>query len=701
MSLMPQSDASTVAPRADPMVWLSSGAMAEPKASASVHRSAARNAAALAWMFAKRARGRPTGFLLRKTADLAARYFRAATSTVGVNPYASPYRRGDELRGGLLTEAATVSSTLKRFAASGAPEVTHVMAVADGAVSGRFMVLSNTTSPDGETWDCDFVSGARWPVRFHSLYAYSDLLDLARPSDVKVPWELARLQALPVLALAFVFTGDERYAGACSARFSSWDRACPVGFGINWTVGMEVAMRAISLILTSEFLAGSTGAGNFVTSRLVESLGEHGRFLYRNIEYSDINGNHYVSCLLGLLYLGLALPKHDEAAKWRETAVAGLKREIVAESYADGVCHEGSIPYHRLVVEIFAHAALLCRRAGIELGQPFHDRLQRMFEFIAGYTKPSGEAPVWGDADDGRVHSFGAQKLNDHRYLLALGAKLYGRSDLGASAGPSRLDSELLLDHNLQNRTAPAVDAATVRAPVAFREGGFFVLRSGDGYAMVDCGDVGMRGRGGHGHHDTLALELTLRGVDVLTDSGCSSYTRDLQERRRMISVGAHNVGTLDHREPAPLADQRLTHAGSYRFELRGWDPDALMVRAAHFGFGAEAPYEREIQLDPSGGACTIRDSFNAPGRHDASWMFHFAEGWSAPRLERSKAVVARAGWIAELSWDAEIDSKVVQTAVYPAYGLRHERWAVQCTADFTNTLTRGFRIELREELSA
>jgi hypothetical protein len=323
-----------------------------------------------------------------------------------------------------------------------------------------------------------------------------------------------------------------------------------------------------------------------------------------------------------------------------------------------------------------------------------------MLEFTAGYTKPSGDAPVWGDADDGRIHSFGAQALNDHRYLLALGASLYGRRDFAASAGPVRLDSALLLDESLQQIMPPASDQA-VGPPTAFRDGGFFVLRRGNSYAMLDCGDVGMRGRGGHGHHDTLALELTLGGVDVLTDSGCSSYTRDLQERRRMISVSAHNVATLDDREPAPLADQRLTHAGAYPFELRTWDANALVVRAAHFGFGADAPYEREVHLDASGAFCSIRDSFTAPGQHYASWMFHFAEGWSPPRLEGAKAVIARPGWIAELSWSVDVEAKVMPTSVYPAYGLRHERWAVHCMARFTNLLTVTFRIQLRKEFSA
>src|SRR5207248_10166139 len=136
--------------------------------------------------------------------------------------------------------------------------------------------------------------------------------------------------------------------------------------------------------------------------------------------YSDINGNHYSSCLLGLFYLGLALPDHPEASEWRAASLRGLVQEILAETYEDGVDHEGSIPYHRLVMEIFVHTALLARRSAIELGTQFHARLQRMAEFVVAYTKPSGEAPVWGDADDGRIHALGAQSMNDHRYLIWL-----------------------------------------------------------------------------------------------------------------------------------------------------------------------------------------------------------------------------------------------------------------------------------------
>jgi hypothetical protein len=54
-----------------------------------------------------------------------------------------------------------------------------------------------------------------------------------------------------------------------------------------------------------------------------------------------------------------------------------------------------------------------------------------------------------------------------------------------------------------------------------FDAGGFFVMRgSARTHVFIDCGEVGMRGRGGHGHNDVLSFELMLDGLNVITDSG-------------------------------------------------------------------------------------------------------------------------------------------------------------------------------------
>ena len=106
----------------------------------------------------------------------------------------------------------------------------------------------------------------------------------------------------------------------------------------------------------------------------------------------------------------------------------------------DGVHYESSLSYHRLVTELFLSSAVLCRQHGIELPGAFHTRLERMCDFVQGYTKPNGLAPQIGDGDNGRLHiltGYGRVDVRDHRHLLAVGGLFYDRADWLAVAGPS------------------------------------------------------------------------------------------------------------------------------------------------------------------------------------------------------------------------------------------------------------------------
>ncbi len=172
-------------------------------------------------------------------------------------------------------------------------------------------------------------------------------------------------------------------------------------------------------------------------------MARHGRFLARNLEYSDISGNHLTSCLLGSLVLGLALPEERESARWRSSAGSGLRREILAQVHPDGVCHEGSIPYHRLVLELFLTAEVLACRHGIDLGAAYRERLVRMLDVLVAVRRPDGLLPLWGDNDDGSVLRLSADPVQDPGGLLAAAGVLLGRPDL-AAAGRPRLE-ELLL----------------------------------------------------------------------------------------------------------------------------------------------------------------------------------------------------------------------------------------------------------------
>jgi hypothetical protein len=406
-------------------------------------------------------RKRPLGFLLRKLSDEARKILRRFLASVGPHPYRSRRAATAPRMTGRLFPGEDLDAGIELLGRIQPEEIDALRAAADRIARGEIEVFSHALPAGARiNWQSDFVSGRLWPMKFHTRFAYSELLDLRYASDVKVPWELSRLQRLPILALAYRRFGEERYLEALLAELEGWDAANPVGYGVNWVVGMEASLRAVNVIWAAEILAGTAGAERFAHSRLLPFLVEHGRFVYRNLEHSDVNGNHYTACLVGLLYLGLYLPELAESRRWVSFAHRELAREMPLQVYPDGVCHEGSIPYHRLVLELFLHAAVLARRLDLELGAAYWERLEKMFDFVHAYTKPNGEAPVWGDIDDGRVLTLGNQRVQDHRYLLAVGAALFDRAELLAASGPASLDAFALLERSQTTRLAEAWETA-------------------------------------------------------------------------------------------------------------------------------------------------------------------------------------------------------------------------------------------------
>ena len=106
---------------------------------------------------------------------------------------------------------------------------------------------------------------------------------------------------------------------------------------------------------------------------------------------------------------------------------------------ADGADFESSVPYHRLVAELFLGGARLAASQTAPLSRAYLDRLRMMIEYLAAVLRPDGLMPVVGDADDGRLHiasGYGAGNPQDSRHLLAAAGAFFGRDDWMLAAGP-------------------------------------------------------------------------------------------------------------------------------------------------------------------------------------------------------------------------------------------------------------------------
>src|SRR3989442_4023732 len=126
-----------------------------------------------------------------------------------------------------------------------------IVAFADEIRAGRYPFLGYGTAELGTRpkWNLDFVSGAEWSyVRRESRKCIRH-----DGSDVKVPYQLSRLQFLPVLGKANVLNGDDSYRRTAKDLLSHWIESNPAPVGVNWTVAMEAGLRAIRTCIPLTF----------------------------------------------------------------------------------------------------------------------------------------------------------------------------------------------------------------------------------------------------------------------------------------------------------------------------------------------------------------------------------------------------------------------------------------------------------------
>ncbi|NQV82803.1 MAG: alginate lyase family protein [Rhodospirillales bacterium] len=557
-------------------------------------------------------------------------------------------------------------------------DAARILAAAEDAVAHRVDLLGSGPVDLGTpiSWHTDFKSGHSWPV---IAFRRIDVLDLGRDSDIKVPWELSRLQWLIPVGQAYLLSGDDRYALAVRDVIEDWTAANPMARGVNWACTMDVALRGIALVwLFHVFHAAPAWQDDHFRMDFLKLLYLHGDFTSRNLEWSDINGNHLGTDAAGLVIMGLFFGNGPAPQPWQRQGWDILTNELPKQVFRDGVDFEVSAGYQRLALEIFLLPALYRRKAGLDVPTQYTERLAKMATLIAAYSRTDGSTPLWGDADDGRILPFGGQAITDHRYMIALAGLGFDDEDILSLASGSTAEIFWCLG---PDAIAKIPAQPKTLASQAFHDGGVFIMRGGDDHVFIDGGPVGMAGRGGHGHNDCLSFEASLLGTTLITDCGAYVYSADPAWRNDFRSTGFHNTPVVGGEEqnrfvrPEYLWSLHNDAEPDVRHWSSGDDWDRFV--GAHSGYRrlpAPVTPVRGIGFEKTNHRIVISDHFEGNGDHGVRVPYHFAPGveatQEAPDLWRLNAGASEFLLIANGGEDWT--TTLGEGWVSPSYGVKH-----------------------------
>jgi hypothetical protein len=293
-------------------------------------------------------------------------------------------------------------------------------------------------------WQLDFKSGYRWSES--DWYKNIKLITSHEGVDIKVPWELSRMQHLSEMAMTYSLGKDENILIEFKNQVLDWIAANPPRFGVNWACTMDVGIRIANLLIAFDiFVAQEASFDKPFLKVFASSVYDHADHIIKNLEWSEtIRANHYLGNIAGLLIASAYLPSDKQTDALLAFAVQELFIEVDRQFLTDGGHFEASTNYHRLCAEmavisatfleslpadriasmfnsspryinygpglnsnILNNLAVGYKKTGKVLPVSFYRKINLAAQFTHDITKFDGTVPQIGDNDSGRFIRLG------------------------------------------------------------------------------------------------------------------------------------------------------------------------------------------------------------------------------------------------------------------------------------------------------
>ncbi|MGD0626637.1 MAG: alginate lyase family protein [Thermodesulfobacteriota bacterium] len=430
-------------------------------------------------------------------------------------------------------------------------------------------------------WQINPTNGQVWKPAIHWATALKGDTEIG---DIKLTWEVARFPHAYHLARGAAFdpSKKEEFSQGLLAQIEDFIEANPVGSGIHWASGQEIAFRLLSWIFSLDVLMIRSDTGGRAARIIAKSLLEGSGHIEENIDYArfSVYNNHLLSEALALYAAGILLPQAPESGRWRRLGLEILQEGAERQFYPDGGYIQQSHNYHRVALQDLLFAWILARAHGDQPPQSWGQAMERSLQFLLTHQNPAdGSLPNYGANDGSLPMILSTCDFSDFRPLLQA-VSIAVRAKRIYDAGPwdetaAWLFGPRALDQPLQK---PAYFS------VSFAQTGYHVLRgrSAGSFSSFRCGTI----RDRFSQIDMLHVDVWWRGQNVIADAGSFLYNGPEKWHRHFMGTACHNTIMVDGRDQM-LHYRRFkclywTEARILDFQERG---SYAFVTGEHYGF--------------------------------------------------------------------------------------------------------------------
>ncbi len=484
-------------------------------------------------------------------------------------------------------------------------------------------------------WNTNPITGETAPTNQH----WSRIGDFGC-GDIKVIWETSRFGHAYAFVRAYWRGGDERYAAHFWQLVDDWRTHNLPQQGPNWKCGQEATFRVMAWCFGLYGTLDSAAANAERVASLAEMIAVTGRRIEGNLRYAlSQSNNHGISEGLGLFTIGALFPEFKDAARWQETGRRVLESEARKLIYKSGAFAQHSVNYHRLMLHDYVWAL----RLGEILGRPFSAELQEIVRRAGEWLyqigdEISGGAPCYGSNDGALVLPLDNCDYQDFRPTVQM-AHYLSTQRRRFKSGP--WDEALLWLFGPEAAQSTTENAkSTPRADLRDEEGGYFVLRSPEGFAFTRCASFRHR----PAQADMLHVDLWWRGQNIALDAGTYSYNAPAPWNNALAGTACHNTVLVDNLDQMEQAGKFLwlpwLKGKMRRFE-RSSDGVLAYWEGEHDGYHRlKAPVRHRRAIVYLGHETwLIRDDLSSDSVHNyrLHWLFpDLAHTWDADSAKLS-----------------------------------------------------------------